>query len=386
MSKNTRTGKYVTTSLVGEKVKAFVPSLLPFTPELDMTEIDPLLEKANYALGRLDSATSLLPGTSLLIYFYVRKEALLSSQIEGTQSSFDDLLSYENQSPTAVPLDDVEEVSHYVAGLQYGLKRIEEGFPLSLRLIKEMHGILLQGGRGSSKRPGEFRSSQNWIGGTRPGNAVFVPPPPDQLIDGLSNLETYLHDKNTATLLKAAIAHVQFETIHPFLDGNGRIGRLLITLLLCTGDILSEPVLYLSLYLKKHRSVYYDLLNKVRTEGIWEEWLIFFLEGIIETANNTLNTTKEIALLFAKDREKIEVLKRSKISALKIFEYLQAKAICSIPKASKDLELSQPTIIASLKHLEKLGIVQELTEKKRDRIFGYVAYLEILSEGTEPIG
>jgi Fic family protein len=387
MSKNTRTGQYITTSVAGEKVKAFLPSSLPFTPPLDMEKITDLLARSNHALGRLDSATSLLPDTSLFIYFYVRKEALLSSQIEGTQSSFDDLLLYENQSATSVPIDDVEEVSHYVAGLQHGIKRMQEDLPLSLRLLKEVHAILLRGGRGANKQPGEFRQSQNWIGGSRPGNAVFVPPPPEKLMDILGNLELYLHDSygKTPTLLKAAISHVQFETIHPFLDGNGRLGRLLITMLLCAEDLLQEPVLYLSLYLKKHRSYYYDLLNRVRTEGVWEEWIIFFLEGVIETANEALDTTKAISALFVQDREKIEQLKRPKESALKLFAYLQTKAMCSIPQAAKALQTSQPTITASLKHLQQLGIVNPLTEKKRDRIFIYTAYLDILAKDTAPI-
>lgn len=384
---NNRIGRYVTTRITGEEVKAFMPTDLPFTPPLDLEKITPLLDKATHMLGQLDSATSLLPGTSLFIYFYVRKEALLSSQIEGTQSSFDDLLFYENQSPASVPEEDVEEVSHYVAGLQHGITRMQDGFPLSLRLIKEIHAILLRGGRGSTKQPGEFRRSQNWIGGTRPGNAAFVPPPPDHLADALGNLELYLHDHygKTPTLLKAAIAHVQFETIHPFLDGNGRLGRLLITLLLCVEGILHEPVLYLSLYLKKHRSHYYDLLNRVRTEGAWEEWVIFFLEGVIETASESLDTTKQISALFSQDKQKIEQLKRPKESALKVFSYLQEKAICRIPQAAKALEVSQPTITASLKHLQDLGIVSQLTEKKRDRMFGYTAYIDLLSKDTEPI-
>jgi Fic family protein len=387
MTKNNRTGHYVVTSVAGEKVKAFVPSELPFSPALDLKNIAPLLEKANHVLGQLDNTTSLLPDISLFIYFYVRKEALLSSQIEGTQSSFDDLLLYENQSPASVPMDDVEEVSHYVAGLQLGIKRMQEGMPLSLRLIKEIHAILLRGGSGSSKQPGEFRRSQNWIGGTRPGNAAFVPPPPNQLMDVLGNMELYMHDHygKVPTLLKAAITHVQFETIHPFLDGNGRLGRLLVTLLLCAEGMLQEPVLYLSLYLKKHRSHYYDLLNQVRTKGVWEEWVIFFLEGVIETANESLSSMKQIATLFAHDKQKIEQLKRPKESAMKVFNYLQTKAICSIPKASEMLGISQPTVTASLKHLQELGIVSPLTENKRDRLFGYTAYLQILSKDTDPI-
>lgn len=384
---NNRIGRYITTNVSGEEVKAFLPPALPLNPDLDLEKITPLLEKANHLLGQLDSATSLLPDTSLLIYFYVRKEALLSSQIEGTQSSFDDLLFYENRSPASVPEEDVEEVSHYVAGLYHGLTRMQEGFPLSMRLIKEIHAILLRGRRGSTKLPGEFRRSQNWIGGTRPGNAAFVPPPPEQLMDVLGNLELYLHDQygTNPILIKAAIAHVQFETIHPFLDGNGRVGRLLITLLLCAEGMLHEPVLYLSLYLKRHRSHYYELLNRVRVEGVWEEWVVFFLEGVIDTATEALNSTRDISELFAQDIQKIQELKRARASVLKVFGYLQEKVICRIPQVADTLGISQPTVASSLKHLQDLGIVEPLTDRKRDRIFGYVAYLEMLSKDTQPI-
>jgi Fic family protein len=238
MSTPSPTGTYVTTVAGGERVRAFVPAPLPIHPPLDMSELETALEKATAALGRLDGVTAALPNTDLLIYFYIRKEALLSSQIEGTQSSFNDLLRYESNAVPSVPLDDVEEVSHYVAALNHGLARLKEDFTLSLRLLREIHAILLRGGRGSGKLPGEFRTSQNWIGGTRPGNAAFVPPPPEKLMECLGNLEGYLHDPHARALLKAAIAHVQFETIHPFLDGNGRIGRLLITLLLCADGLL----------------------------------------------------------------------------------------------------------------------------------------------------
>lgn len=387
MAKNSRTGSYVAASTTGEKFKDFIPAPLPFQPPLELESLQPLIEQANQALGRLDGMVSLIPDTSHLIYSYVRKEALLSSQIEGTQSSFDDLLLYESDAVPGVPIDDVEEVSHYIAAMRHGLARMHKGFPLSLRLIAEMHAILLRGGRGHTKQPGEFRRSQNWIGGTRPGNAAFVPPPPEKVMECLGNLELYMHDHygKTPTLLKAAIAHVQFETIHPFLDGNGRIGRLLITLLLCSEGVLREPVLYLSLYFKKHRKVYYELLNRVRTEGVWEEWVEYFLEGVLETANEANESAKKILGLFAKDQQRISTLKRAAPSALKVFEYLQQKVMGSIPHMAEALKLSQPTITVSLHNLEKLGIVKEVSGKKKDRLFVYAGYLKLLRVDMEPL-
>jgi Fic family protein len=387
VSKHPRTGSYVAASTTGEKFKAFIPAPLPFQPPLDLAPLQSLIEQANQALGRLDGMGSLIPDTSHLIYSYVRKEALLSSQIEGTQSSFDDLLLYESDAVPGVPVNDVEEVSHYIAAMQHGLKRMEKGFPLSLRLIGEMHAILLRGGRGHTKQPGEFRRSQNWIGGTRPGNAVFVPPPAEKMMECLGNLELYMHDHfgKTPTLLKAAIVHVQFETIHPFLDGNGRIGRLLITLLLCSEGVLTQPVLYLSLYFKRHRKVYYDLLNRVRTEGVWEKWIEYFLEGVIETANEATEGAKTILELFAKDTKRIGALKRAAPSALKVFEYLQQKVMGSIPQMAESLELSQPTVTASLKNLENLDIVKEVSGRKKDRVFVYAEYLKILRVDMEPL-
>jgi Fic family protein len=284
--KRSRLGTYVSATTAGETVRAFVPPPLPPDPPVDLTGLYQPLDRANQALGRLDGLTTLLPDTQFFLYLYVRKEALLSSQIEGTKSSFSDLLLFENEAVPGVPIDDVEEVSNYVAAMQHGLRRIKGGFPLSLRLIREIHGILLRGGRGATKTPGEFRRSQNWIGGSRPGNAAFVPPPPERLMECLDRFEHFLYDEGhkLPVLVEAGLIHVQFETIHPFLDGNGRLGRLLITLLLRAKGTLGEPLLYLSLYFKAHRQRYYDLLQRVRTEGVWEEWLGFFLEGTETTA------------------------------------------------------------------------------------------------------
>src|SRR5471030_647654 len=255
VERNQRLGRYVTTLWGGEQVRAFVPPPLPPIPAVRLESIQLVLEQANHALGRLDGLAPVLPDLSRFIYAYVRKEAVLSSQIEGTQSSLSDLLLFESDEAPGVPVDDVQEVSNYVAALNHGMARLRGGFPLSLRLIREIHEILLSKGRGSSQQPGEFRRSQNWIGGTRPGNAKFVPAPPEMVMDLLGSMEKFLHDENVTlpTLIKAALAHHQFETIHPFLDGNGRLGRLLITFILCVEGIMREPMLYLSLFFKIHR-------------------------------------------------------------------------------------------------------------------------------------
>lgn len=388
MNANDRTGEYVSCSVGGEQYQAFLPAALPFDPPLQFSVTDyDLIEKANRALGRLDGLAALLPDTSLFIYLYVRKEALLSSQIEGTQSSFADLLLYESNEVPGVPLHDVEEVSTYIAALNHGIRRLREGFPLSLRLIREIHEILLATGRGSNKSPGEFRRSQNWIGGSRPGNARFVPPPPERVMECMGALEKFLHDDpvRTPVLIKAALAHVQFETIHPFLDGNGRVGRLLITLLLCSEGALSEPILYLSLYFKTRRDDYYDWLQKVRTEGDWEGWLRFFLAGVLDTAEQAVQTAKAILQLFDEDRLRIESLGRPAASALRVHQYLKTKPLTSIPSAAQSLGLSMPTVTASLKYLEQLGLVRELTQRSRNRLFAYDQYLKILTQGTAPL-
>ena len=350
-------------------------------------DLQDLIEKANRGLGRLDGVARVFPQPELFLYMYVRKEALLSSQIEGTQSSLSDLLLFEASEVPGVPIDELGEVSNYVAAMNHALARMRDGFPLSLRLLCETHGILLAGGRGANKMPGEFRRSQNWIGGTRPGNATFVPPPPERLMDCMGSLEKFLHDDpvKTPLLIKAALAHVQFETIHPFLDGNGRLGRLLITLLLCADGALARPLLYLSLYFKANRDSYYELLQRVRTQGAWEAWLEFFLRGVIDTTEQATNSATQILELFGTDRARVEKLGRPAASTIRLHRLFQERAITSIKGAAKKLDLSQPTVIAAIKQLEQLGIVREQTGRRRNRLFIYDRYLKILSEGTEPL-
>lgn len=382
------TGTYKTTVTGSEEVRAFVPHPLPLDRGLELSAEDmDLIERANRALGRLDGLTTVLPDTSLFIDLYLRKEAVLSSQIEGTQSSLSDLLLFESDHAPDAPLDEVREVSNYVEAMNHGLARLRSGFPLSLRLIREIHHILLRSGRGSDKTPGEFRRSQNWIGGSRPGDALYVPPPPDEVQECMSRLESFLHDRpsRTPTLLKAALAHAQFESIHPFLDGNGRVGRLLITFLLCAEEVLSQPTLYLSLYLKRNRQIYYDLLQGVRDEGDWEAWVRFFLHGVIETAGQAVQAAKTSLALFARDRERIETLGRSAGSALRVHEVLQRDPIISIRGATEKLNLSYPTVASSLTHLEELGVAHEITGQRRNRRYAYSEFLALLAEGTEPL-
>src|SRR6202045_39220 len=385
--KLSRLGIYVSTATAGETAKAFLPQPLPPDPAVDLSGLYQQLDRANQALGRLDGLTTLLPDAQLFLYLYVRKEALLSSQIEGTKSSFSDLLLFENEAVPGVPIDDVEEVSNYVAAMQHGLRRIKGGFPLSLRLIREIHAILLRGGRGANKTPGEFRRSQNWIGGSRPGNAAFVPPPPERMMECLDRFEHFLHDEKhkLPVLVATGLIHVQFETIHPFLDGNGRLGRLLITLFLCAKGVLREPLLYLSLYFKTRRQRYYDLLQRVRTEGVWEEWIDFFLEGTETTARQAADTAVQILHLFETDRKKVRAMGRKAASSLAVHEYLQAHPLTKIAPAAKDLKLSIPTVTSALETLTKLKVAKESTGKRRDRLFAYPRYLHILSEGTEPL-
>jgi len=382
-----RIGGYVTISTVGETARAYVPKPLPPVPAIDMTNLSTLASEAMLALGRLDGVRAVTPDTSLFLYMYVRKEALLSSQIEGTQSSLSDLLLYENEQAPGAPMDDVEEVSTYVAALNHGLERMRGGFPLSVRLMREMHGILLATGRGSTKQPGEFRKSQNWIGGTRPGNAIFVPPPPSSVIDLMANLEKFLHSKDDklSPLIKAGIAHLQFETIHPFLDGNGRLGRLIITLYLCSEGILEEPLLYLSLYLKTHRKTYYALLNEVREHGRWEVWLEFFLSGVRDVAKQAHQAARTISDIFASDAGKIGVLKRAAPMAHRVHNILQQRPIMTAATITDIANTSFPTASNALSNLERLGILTEITGKERGRVYAYARYLDVLNEGTEPI-
>ncbi len=381
---NQRIGMHITQKVTGESYKAYVPPKLPPEPPVDLARLYPYLEKATLALAELNSVHKTIPNTSLFIYMYVRKEALLSSQIEGTQSSFSDLMLFEHHQKSEVSLEDVEEVSNYVKAMNYGLQRLKEGFPLSLRLLKEIHGVLLSGGRGSSKLPGEFRQSQNWIGGTRPGNALFVPPPVDHLNQCLSDFENFLHDESLPVLIKAGLVHVQFETIHPFLDGNGRLGRLLITLLLCANGILDEPILYLSLYLKQNRHTYYELLQEVRQQGRWETWLEFFLEGVYVSAKQAIKTAEQINALFEQDLQKIASLRRARFSCEQALEFMKRLPQVTVPLLAKELRMTAPTARSALNHMTSIKILEEMSGKKRDKVYVYRKYLNILEDGAEP--
>jgi len=387
--KRTHQGQYEIVSTVGEQVRAFVPVPLPPSPPIDWSPaLRQRFDDALVALGRLDSVTLLLPDVSLFLYTYVRKEAVLSSMIEGTQSSLSDLLLFEMEEQPGVPLDDVREVSNYVAAMDHGLARLRDGFPLSLRLLREVHQKLLADGRGGASNPGEFRTSQNWIGGTRPGNAAFVPPPPQQVTACMGALERFLNDQPepTSPLLKTALAHVQFETIHPFLDGNGRLGRLLITLILCERQVLREPMLYLSLFFKTHRHAYYDLLNRVRIEGDWEAWLDYFAEAVAVTAGQAVDTVQRLDALACQDRVRIQSLRRAAGSALRVHHELLRRPVVTSRTLEKQTGLSHVTVNQTLDHLCRLGLTKELTGHKRNRVFSYSAYLAILNEGTEPLG
>lgn len=383
--KREHTGRSITTTVAGESVHAFVPHPLPPDPPIVWSAaLVQKQEEAAIALGRLDSMTSFLPEPTLFLYSYVRKEAVFSSQIEGTQSSLSDLLAFENSASPGLPEhNDVVEVSNYVAAMEHGLKRLRGDFPLCLRLIRELHEILLSKGRGQAKQPGSFRTSQNWIGGTRPGNAVDVPPPHQALPECLGALEKFLYYEHIPILEKTALVHVQFETLHPFLDGNGRVGRLLITLLLCWQGALHQPLLYLSLHFKKHRQTYYDLLQRVRRDGDWEAWLAFFFEGVRETANEAVATAKRLLLRYEKDRQRLMSTGRVAASILQVHHYFQRAPLSSPKKIAHALQLSPATVSKALDHLYEMKILREVTGRQRDRLFSYHHYLKILNEETE---
>lgn len=358
---------------------AFIPAPLPPTPPPDFGGV--LLERleaASHALGRLDGISASLD-PNLLLYAYVRKEAVLSSQIEGTQSTLSDLLQYESAAAPGVPLNDVQEVSRYVQALMVGHERIRAGAPVSLRLIREIHVVLMADGRGSAQAAGEFRRTQNWIGGSRPGNARFVPPPPHEMLRALGELELFIHRPGVRPIVKAGLVHAQFETIHPFLDGNGRLGRLLITFLLCADGALSQPFLYLSLYLKQHRELYYDALQRVRADADWEGWLDFYLTGVEQTANQAARTTSDLRALFEADRDRAISVGRSAGSVLRVYEHLRQRVIVSIARAAESLDLSVPTVTAALGRLEALGIAREVTGKPYARLYTYGRQLDILN-------
>jgi Fic family protein len=381
-------GQLFPVDLPGEGFKAFLPADLPPAPPIRLDgELNDLLEQANRAIGRLDGIGMLLPDVTLFLYFYIRKEAVLSSQIEGTQSSLSDLLLFESKEAPGVPLDDVQEVSNYVAALQEGLRALDSGEPLTMRLLKRIHAVLLSKGRGSEKNPGEFRRSQNWIHGTRPGNALFVPPPYSEVARLMGQLERFVNDdpERTPTLIKAALAHAQFETIHAFLDGNGRLGRLLITLILCSEKALGSPLLYLSLYFKAHRDEYYSLLQDTRMTGDWEAWLRFFLTGTRDTSEQAVATARNILKIFDTDRRRIEALGKAANSALRIHHAMQRRPLVSVPDLARESGLTKPTAEAAIGRLIEIGIVRQVSQRKRDRLFAYDQYLAALSEGTEPL-
>lgn len=380
-------GRYVKVTTTSEPFQAFVPAPLPPQPAVAWSgALRRRFDAALVALGRLDAVTSMLPNAALLLYSFVRKEAVLSSQIEGTQSSIADLLLYEIDEQPGVPVEDAREVSRCVAALETGLKGLRGGLPLCTRLLCDMHKSLLAHPRGRGKAPGEVRRSQVWIGGTRPGNAAFVPPPADAVPDCLQHLERFLNDEPEPVppLVKAALAHVQFETIHPFLDGNGRIGRLLIVLQLVADGVLRQPMLYPSLYFKTHRALYYELLNEVRLRGDWERWLDFFAEGIEVSATQAVETANALLALVNRDRDRIAGLGRAAPSALAVHQALQRQPLATATSLSGTTKLSPATVNKSLSHLERIGVVRRLTDRQRGRIFSYRRYVKLLAAGLKP--
>ncbi len=380
-----KTGKIEIVSVKGERVKAYIPYPLPPKPDIEWTSgLQKLFAQAHLSLGKLNAINEIVPNINLFLYMYVRKEAVLSSQIEGTQSSLSDLLTHEIGKEIPVPLDDVTEVSNYIAALEHGLQRMRDNdLPLSLRLLNEMHEILLRSGRGKDKAPGKYRRTQNWIGGTRPGNAVFIPPAHIYLMELMGDLETFLHDEKTPPLVKAALAHLQFETIHPHLDGNGRLGRLMITLILCAEGVLELPSLYLSLYFKTYRQQYYDLLDIVRRKGDWEAWLEFFAEAVSETANQAVNTANDLQTMFHKDQALVASLGKAKKTAEAIHGAMLEQPI-STPSGLVEATGKTPaTVNNSLRLLEAVGIMKEVSGKKRNRIYAYSEYIQIMDRGLD---
>jgi Fic family protein len=369
-----------------ESYLVFHPRPLPPDPPLETEPLQDLADRANQALGRLDGITLLLPSPDQFLYSYIRKEAVLSAQIEGTQSSLSELLIYEHEDSPGVPRPEVAEPLNYVRALYHGLAGLEGGFPLSNRLLRETHAILVADTRGRNQYPGNFRRTQNWIGGSRPGKARFVPPPPQLVPEAMGALERFLHGKpvKTPVLVKAALAHAQFETIHPFLDGNGRLGRLLVTLLLSGQDrVLSKPLLYLSLFLKRNRDAYYERLQRVRTHGEWEEWVSFFLEGIVEVAHSATETTRRLLDVIERDRQRIRGLGRAAASAARLHDLVTREVVFRIPQAAARLESNEVTIGNAARNLQQLEIVQETTGRTRNKRFVYREYLRIIEEGTE---
>ncbi len=387
MSKR-ETGRYESTSAGGEQVRAFVPHALPPAgpPVLIEGELADRVRAAEQALVRLELAGEMVPSLDWFIYAFVRKEAVLSSQIEGTQATLMDLLNYEAVSDAPPPNADVEEVCNYLDALTFAREQLKgpSGLPLSMRLLNETHRLLLRGVRGENKQPGEVRRSQNWIGGSRPGNAAYVPPPPNALPEVLSAFERYIHaDDELPPVVRAGLLHVQFETIHPYLDGNGRIGRLLVTLLLEHWRLLTRPLLYLSLFFKRHRQEYYRRLNAVRVDGDWEAWLDFFLDGVATIADEAVATSRDLFTLVTADRQRVIHHTGVNLLAVQLFERLPSRPIVTAPWVVEALSTTKPTAGRAIEALEAAGVLVETTGKKRDRVYAYQAYLDRLRAGTE---
>jgi Fic family protein len=377
-------------TVAGEAVAAFIPNPLPpADPSLALDPLRDVLSRAEHALARLDLAGEMVPSLDWFIYAFVRKEAVVSSQIEGTEATLDDLLAFEATPEGTKPGADVEEVCSYLDALAWARRELArpKGLPLSMRLVHGVHRRLMRGVRGASKQPGEVRRSQNWVGGTRPSNAAYVPPPPEEVARLLGELERYIHAADSLPpLVRAGLVHVQFESIHPYLDGNGRVGRLLIALLLEHWALLHAPLLYLSLHFKRRRPDYYRLLNEVRRTGDWEGWTHFFLEGVAEIAEESATTARDLYRLVTRDRDRVLTAKGSSLTAVRLLELLPRRPVVTIPGVVKMLDTTKPTATKSIELLEKLGIVEETTGRKRDRTYQYTRYLERLRAGTELIG
>lgn len=375
---STRAGRLVQQQSGPDGYAAFIPAPLPPVPPLDLSgRLGGLLERASSSLGRLDGISRGIDPDRLL-YMYIRKEAVLSSQIEGTQSTLAELLESENEEAPGIPVADIQEVSRYVSALRYGVQQLNDGYPISLRLIRETHGVLMASGRGGEQAPGEFRRTQNWIGGTRPSTARFVPPPPHELLRVLGDLERFIWEGDVTPIVKAGLIHAQFETIHPFLDGNGRLGRLLISMLLCADKALAQPFLYLSLYFKQYRDDYYRALQAIRSDGDWEQWMAYYLEGVDWTARQAIATTTSLLDLFHADRARVSGIARG-ASTLRVYEALQTRVIVSIRRIADEVDITVPTATAALKRLEEMGIAREITGRNYGRLFAYDRQLQIIN-------
>ena len=384
-----KTGTYKTWKAGGETIEAFIP--LPLPPKNPPLVIDgPLaakLHEATAALGRLQTASTMVPSPNWFLYGYVRKEAVVSSQIEGTESTLEDVVVFE-LNRQATDIADVTEVCNYIDALNYARDQMNtpSGLPICTRLICNLHERLMRGSRGQDKQSGRIRNSQNWIGGTRPGNAKFVPPPPEAVPELLASLDKWIHSSDRLPpLIKIGLAHVQFETIHPFLDGNGRVGRLLITLLTEFWKLLDGPFLYLSLGFKRHRQEYYRALDAVRTNGDWEAWIDFYLDCAIESADDGTDTAKRLFKLVNEDRRKFADSKHANLAAMRIFERLPEQPMITALKTAEILQCTKPTAIKAIESLEKANVLVEITGKLRDRIYAYRKYLDVLGQDTLPL-